>query len=166
MTTANDDILVIPQIKSVTAARDIDAILDVAGIDAICLGPNDLSGSVGLLRQLAHPTIIGAIEHVLARCKARGIPACTGVTLPPDQALAMCLQGATSSSPPTTPACWRTVRPMPWRNCGQETDTRHEQRTQGPRLRQPACTDARRRTCSRLQQAGFRWYRKRARPAL
>jgi len=93
--SANDDILVIPQIESVTAARGIDAILDVAGIDAICLGPNDLSGSVGLLRQLAHPTVAGAIDHVLARCKARGMPACTGVTLPADQALAMTERGAT-----------------------------------------------------------------------
>jgi 2-keto-3-deoxy-L-rhamnonate aldolase RhmA len=92
---ANDELLVIPQIESVAAAKDIDAILDVPGIDAICLGPNDLSGSVGLLRQVEHPTVANAIDHVIARCKARGVPACTGITLPPDRALAWAARGAT-----------------------------------------------------------------------
>jgi 2-keto-3-deoxy-L-rhamnonate aldolase RhmA len=92
---ANDELLVIPQIESVSAAKDIDAILDVPGIDAICLGPNDLSGSVGLLRQVEHPTVASAIEHVIARCKARGVPACTGITLAADRALAWAARGAT-----------------------------------------------------------------------
>ena len=93
--TANDEILVIPQIESVSAAHDIDAILDVGGIDAICLGPNDLSGSVGLLRQIEHPTVTGAIEHVLTRCQARGIPTCAGLTLPVAEARALVARGVT-----------------------------------------------------------------------
>jgi len=95
VTRANDDILIIPQIESVTAAHDIDAILDVGGIDAICLGPNDLSGSVGLLRQLNHPTVTGAIEHVLTRCHARGVPTCAGLTLPVAEALSLIARGVT-----------------------------------------------------------------------
>ena len=68
--------------------------LDVAGIDVICLGPNDLSGSVGLLRQNGHPVVAGAIAHVHARCKERGMPLCAGVTVAAEDTAATVARGA------------------------------------------------------------------------
>ena len=50
--TANDEILVIPMIETQEAVDNIDAILDVPGIDAIYVGPSDLSFSLGEVPRL------------------------------------------------------------------------------------------------------------------
>ncbi|MBV9813559.1 MAG: hypothetical protein JO326_12480 [Acetobacteraceae bacterium] len=81
VTRANDEIIIVLQVESVAMATEIDALLDVPGFDVVCLGPNDLSGSAGLLRQHAHPTVAGAIAHVYRRCRARCVPLCGGVTV-------------------------------------------------------------------------------------
>ena len=57
----------IPQIEDVGAAEAIDEILAVPGVDALCIGPNDLSGSAGVLRQHDHPAVRGAIDKILKR---------------------------------------------------------------------------------------------------
>ena len=46
--SANDRVAVIPMIETVTAVANIDAILGVPGVDAIYVGPADLSLSLGL----------------------------------------------------------------------------------------------------------------------
>ena len=53
------------------------------GIDAVALGPNDLSGTTGHFRQHAHPANAGAVDKVLAHAKAAGVPACLGVNSKP-----------------------------------------------------------------------------------
>ena len=45
--TANDEILVIPMIETREALDNLDAILDVPGIDGVYVGPGDLSFSPG-----------------------------------------------------------------------------------------------------------------------
>lgn len=47
--------LVICQIEHVKALRNLDQILQVAGVDAIMIGPYDLSASMGLTGQFDHP---------------------------------------------------------------------------------------------------------------
>jgi 4-hydroxy-2-oxoheptanedioate aldolase len=76
---ANDAIFVMPQIEDIATLEVIDEFLSVPGIDAVALGPNDLSGTTGHFRQHAHPANVDAINKVLARAKAAGIPACLGV---------------------------------------------------------------------------------------
>ncbi len=80
--SANAATIVIPQIEHVDAAAAIEEILAVPGVDALCIGPNDLSGSAGVLRQHDHPTVRGAIEKVLSAASAKGVAVCTGITLP------------------------------------------------------------------------------------
>ncbi|MBE3070628.1 MAG: 2,4-dihydroxyhept-2-ene-1,7-dioic acid aldolase, partial [Planctomycetes bacterium] len=55
----------------------IDEILAVPGIDAVFLGPYDLSGSLGVPGQLDHPKVVAARQRVLAATQARGI--CPGL---------------------------------------------------------------------------------------
>jgi 4-hydroxy-2-oxoheptanedioate aldolase len=81
---ANEGIIMMPQIEDVRTVDDIDKIIQL-GVDALCIGPNDLSGSAGLLRQHDHPTVKGALDRILAAAKARGIAVCTGITLPADK---------------------------------------------------------------------------------
>src|SRR2546425_431924 len=51
----NANVVVIVGIESVTALSNLDAILDVPGLDAIFIGPNDLSVSLGIPDQYDHP---------------------------------------------------------------------------------------------------------------
>lgn len=47
----------IMQIEHMEAVNKLEAILDVEGVDAIVVGSNDLSGSIGLLGQTDHPEV-------------------------------------------------------------------------------------------------------------
>jgi 2-keto-3-deoxy-L-rhamnonate aldolase RhmA len=66
---AQDPILAI-QIEHAEAVANIDEILAVAGIDIICLGPNDLSGSMGKLGQIDDPEVVAAIDLVSEKVRA------------------------------------------------------------------------------------------------
>ena len=70
---ANDSTLLIVQIEHKDAVANIDAILDVPGIDGTFIGPYDLSMSMGLPGQLDHPSIVAAMKTVVAATKARGL---------------------------------------------------------------------------------------------
>jgi 4-hydroxy-2-oxoheptanedioate aldolase len=92
--SANAETIVIPQIEDLGAADVVEKILAVPGLDALCLGPNDLSGSAGVLRQHDHPVVRGAIDKVLRAASARGVAVCTGVTLPLEQQQDWIVRGA------------------------------------------------------------------------
>jgi 2-keto-3-deoxy-L-rhamnonate aldolase RhmA len=77
---ANDSVIVIVQIEHVNGVAQIDGILDTQGIDVVCLGPTDLSGSAGVLRQFQHPTVTGGMTAVINAAKARQMPASIGIT--------------------------------------------------------------------------------------
>ena len=72
--TIDDSLVKIVQIEHKKAVENIDSIVEVPGIDAVVVGPFDLSGSMGLLGQVMHPDMLAACKHVLERCKARHIP--------------------------------------------------------------------------------------------
>ena len=46
--TANDEILCLPMIETGEAVENLEAILDVPGVDAVYIGPSDLGFSMGL----------------------------------------------------------------------------------------------------------------------
>ncbi len=73
--TANDEILVIPMIETREAVENIDAILDVPGIDAIYVGPSDLAFSLGKTPKLDSEDSeqLGMYERLLTACRKRGI---------------------------------------------------------------------------------------------
>ncbi len=76
MRRANDEIAVIVQIEHVDAVKNIDAILDVPGIDGVFVGPFDLSGSMDLPGQINHPKVQEAISKVIKACVQRDIARC------------------------------------------------------------------------------------------
>ena len=75
--TANDEILVIPMIETQTALDNLDAILDVPGIDGIYVGPSDLGLSMGMIPILdrEEPNILKIYERLIAETSKRGIAA-------------------------------------------------------------------------------------------
>lgn len=75
--TANADVICMPMIETRQAVENIDAILDVPGIDAIYIGPGDLGFSIGLPPAMdrEEPEILGFYDTVLRACERRGIQA-------------------------------------------------------------------------------------------
>jgi 2-keto-3-deoxy-L-rhamnonate aldolase RhmA len=74
ITQANDAIAVIVQAEHFRAVENIDQIAAVPGLDAIFLGPLDLSASLGHPGKLDHPRVVEAIDHITQRCQAAGMP--------------------------------------------------------------------------------------------
>jgi len=75
---ANDCVLCIPIIESRRAVDNIDAIVRVDGIDGACVGPMDLSISLGLFRKFEDPAYLSAVEEVRKACKKHGKAMGTG----------------------------------------------------------------------------------------
>lgn len=78
--------LLVPMIEHVRAVDNLDAILSVAGIDAVLIGPYDLSASMALAGQFTAPPFARALERVRTLCAARGI-ACGVHVVQPDPAM-------------------------------------------------------------------------------
>jgi 4-hydroxy-2-oxoheptanedioate aldolase len=76
-TTANERVACIPMIETVEALGNLDAILDVPGIDAVYVGPADLSLTLGLAPQGDHDEVSfnEVLTTIVAACDRRGIVA-------------------------------------------------------------------------------------------
>ncbi|UFN50615.1 aldolase/citrate lyase family protein [Roseomonas sp. OT10] len=72
--TANDDVAVIPMIETRQALDNLDAILDVPGVDAIYVGPSDLGISLGLPPRMdrEEPEMLGHYERLVKATRSRG----------------------------------------------------------------------------------------------
>ena len=74
---ANDTIVRFAMIETAQALDNLDAIMSVEGLDAIYIGPSDLSLSLGCTPTLddVDPPVAQAIDRILARAKAHGLVA-------------------------------------------------------------------------------------------
>ena len=72
MQKANDETIIMCQIESPAGVDNVESILDVEGVDACFIGPNDLSQSYGLMGQFTHPTVVAAMDKVTTAAKAKG----------------------------------------------------------------------------------------------
>jgi 4-hydroxy-2-oxoheptanedioate aldolase len=74
---ANDTIVVFAMIETAQALDNLDAILSVEGLDAIYIGPSDLSLALGCRPVFddVDPKAAQAIAHILERAKAHGVRA-------------------------------------------------------------------------------------------
>jgi 2-dehydro-3-deoxyglucarate aldolase len=68
----NEDICVAVQIESRKGVENVDAIASVEGVDALFIGPSDLSADYGVLGQVTHPEVARAIERVVSAGKTAG----------------------------------------------------------------------------------------------
>lgn len=74
---ANAEIIVMPQIETLEAIENLDEILDVPGIEAIYIGPSDLSMALGLQPRegQADHIAVEARAKILETCRKRGVHA-------------------------------------------------------------------------------------------
>jgi 2-keto-3-deoxy-L-rhamnonate aldolase RhmA len=70
---ANTQVGVILQIETPTALANLEAIAAVPGVDALFLGPGDLSGTMGLPGQVGHPDVVAAMLDAARRARAVGM---------------------------------------------------------------------------------------------
>ena len=90
---ANQHVMVIPQIEHIDAVRSLDDIIQTPGIEAVMIGPNDLSGSMGLTAQTGHPEVVRAMEAVITGARRRGVFVGIAVGSGPDDVLHWIHQG-------------------------------------------------------------------------
>jgi 2-keto-3-deoxy-L-rhamnonate aldolase RhmA len=74
LSAANREIAVIVQAEHARAVENIDAIVRVPGVDAVLLGPYDLSASLGKMGQIDDAAVVAAIGRVTDACRAVGMP--------------------------------------------------------------------------------------------
>ncbi|ANA40199.1 hypothetical protein A2G06_07610 [Geobacter anodireducens] len=79
---ANDETFVCVQIEHMDAVRNINEILAVPGIDAVMIGPYDLSASIGITAQFDHPEMVAAVNTIGAACQRHGVAAGIHVVQP------------------------------------------------------------------------------------
>jgi 2-keto-3-deoxy-L-rhamnonate aldolase RhmA len=70
--TANDALAVIVQAEHIEAVRNIERIARVPGVDAVLIGPYDLSASMGKPGQITDPEVRQAMEAVREACLRAG----------------------------------------------------------------------------------------------
>lgn len=74
--------LLVAMIEHIRAVENLHEILQVEGLDAILIGPYDLSASMGLTGQFEMPEFIAAMDKIHAHCSQHHIPCGVHVVMP------------------------------------------------------------------------------------
>ncbi|MEO7653964.1 MAG: aldolase/citrate lyase family protein, partial [Bryobacteraceae bacterium] len=72
MRQANDKTFLVVQIEDPEAVECVEEIAAIPGIDALFIGPGDLSQALGVPGNMKHPTVVKAIERVAEACREHG----------------------------------------------------------------------------------------------
>jgi len=72
--TAKTEPWVILQIEHVDGVNNLAEIIKVPGVDSIVVGPNDLSGSIGLIGQTRHPEVLKLLDKIAETCNKANFP--------------------------------------------------------------------------------------------
>ncbi len=74
LSSANENTTVVVQAEHIDAVNSIEQIVEVPGVDAVLIGPYDLSASLKRIGEIDHPEVTGAIQHVTEVCQKNNIP--------------------------------------------------------------------------------------------
>jgi 4-hydroxy-2-oxoheptanedioate aldolase len=77
---ANESILVMVQIETWDAYQQLDAVLEVRGIDCFLVGQMDLAATMNHMWQPAHPEVRAVTEDIVRRCRKAGRSAAVAST--------------------------------------------------------------------------------------
>lgn len=69
---ANREVFVCAQLETKELLAELDELVNIAGLDAIVLGPQDLAGSMGRPGQTTHPEVVQAMKTVASKARAAG----------------------------------------------------------------------------------------------
>ncbi len=71
--TVAKDLFFVAQIEHIDAVRDLENIVTHPRLDAIMVGPYDLSGSMNIVGKFDHPDFVAAMHHIIKVCRAHSI---------------------------------------------------------------------------------------------
>jgi 2-dehydro-3-deoxyglucarate aldolase len=80
--------LLVAMIEHVDAVRELDAIAKVEGLDALLIGPYDLSASMGITGEFDDPRFEAVMEQIRAAARASAVPCGVHVVDPNPELLA------------------------------------------------------------------------------
>ena len=72
--TADEAVTVILQIETEAAVENVDQIASVEGVDALFVGPSDLTANLGIFGEADHDTYRRAVERVRQAGEKHGLP--------------------------------------------------------------------------------------------
>jgi 4-hydroxy-2-oxoheptanedioate aldolase len=72
---ANRETLIVIQIESERGVENADELVSVKGIDAVLIGPSDLSQSLGIPGDLQNPRLKDACRRIVEACRRHGVAA-------------------------------------------------------------------------------------------
>lgn len=75
ITEKNAGTVFIPMIESVPAIENLDAICSIPGVDALFVGPGDLTANMGIPKEYDHEALIAAIQKIITTAQKHGIAA-------------------------------------------------------------------------------------------
>jgi len=90
----NSGNVAIANIESVPALDNLESLLAVSGLDAVFIGPHDLSVSMGLPEEYDHPDFEKAISHIIKSCRSVGIAVGIHFSQEPDRQVKWAQHGA------------------------------------------------------------------------
>lgn len=71
---ANERTVVVVQAEHIQSVENLAEIVKVPGVDAVLMGPYDLSASLGKMGQLDDPTVVAAMDRITKVCRAAKMP--------------------------------------------------------------------------------------------
>jgi 2-keto-3-deoxy-L-rhamnonate aldolase RhmA len=69
------DTLFVPMIESVRGIENLDAICSIPGVNAVFVGPNDLTTNMGIPNEYDHPDLIAALQKIIDTAARRHVAA-------------------------------------------------------------------------------------------
>lgn len=90
----NQGNLCVINIESVRAMKNLDELLSVPGVDAVFIGPHDLSVSLDLPEQYDHPEFEKAVKFIIRKCRANNVAVGIHFSESPDRQIQWMEEGA------------------------------------------------------------------------
>lgn len=66
--------LLVAQIEHINAVKNLADILQIEGLDAIIVGPYDLSASMGITAEFEHKEFLAAMDQIMKLCLQHNVP--------------------------------------------------------------------------------------------
>jgi 2-keto-3-deoxy-L-rhamnonate aldolase RhmA len=70
---ANEENMTIIQIESEEGVNNVEKIVSTKGVDAIMIGPSDLTMDMGIPGQFSHPRVEEAFREIIVQCNKYGV---------------------------------------------------------------------------------------------
>jgi 2-keto-3-deoxy-L-rhamnonate aldolase RhmA len=69
------DTLFIPMIESVAGVENLDAICSIPGVNAVFVGPNDLTVNMGIPNEYDHPDLVAMLKRIIDTAESHHVAA-------------------------------------------------------------------------------------------